>query len=110
MAELKDMVKMFGEMMAKQQNEFTVKQQNEMTKIFQALFETVQSTPPPKSEPFQPEKELFKEYLKRFETHMLVNSIPEVKAAQDFLVNQTPDIYIIMSMSWCLSKLYGVNI
>ena len=100
MAELKDMVKMFGEMMAKQQNEmvkqqneFMVKQQNEMTKIFQALLETVHSTPPPKFEPFQPEKELFKEYLKRFETHMLVNSIPEVKAAQVFLVNQTPDIY-----------------
>ena len=79
------MVKMFGEMM--------VKKQNEMTKMFQALFETVQSTPPPKFEPFQPEKELFKEYLKRFETHMLVNSIPEVKAAHVFLVNQIPDIY-----------------
>ena len=75
--------------MVKQQNEFMVKQQNEMTKMFQALLETIHSTPPPKFEPFQPEKELFREYLKRFETHMLVNSIPEVKAAQVFLVNQT---------------------
>ena len=66
------------------------KQQNGTTK---AMLEAVQSAQPPKFEPFQPEKELFKEYPKRFETHMLVNSISEVKAAQVFLVNQTPDIY-----------------
>ena len=78
MAELKDMVKMFGEMMIKQQNKFMVKQQNEMTKMFQALFETVQSTLPPKFEPCQPENELYKEYLKRFETHILTNSISEL--------------------------------
>lgn len=43
--------------------------------------------------PFDPTSELWKDYRARFSTFAGANSIPEEKAAQVFLTNQTPFIY-----------------
>ena len=58
------------------------------------LIQGLQSTSNlPKFESFTPEKELFKDYFKRFETFLLANSVPITKAAQVFLTNQSPETY-----------------
>ena len=72
---LNQIVQAFSEMLAKQAEE----QNNKMLQLIQGLQSTSNL---PKFESFTPEKELFKDYFKRFETFLLANSVPLTKAAQ----------------------------
>ena len=83
---LNQIVQAFSEMLAKQAEE----QNNKMLQLIQGLQSTLSL---PKFESFTPEKELFKDYFKRFETFLLANSVPITKAAQVFLTNQSPETY-----------------
>ena len=83
---LNQIVQAFSEMLAKQAEE----QNNKMLQLIQGLQSTSSL---PKFESFTPEKELFKDYFKRFETFLLANSVPITKAAQVFLTNQSPETY-----------------
>ena len=85
---LENIVRAFSEIMAKQAEEQNARML-EMLRTFQ-----IQTTYRiPKFEAFPLERELFKDYINRFETLILMNSIPASKAAQVFLTNQTPEIY-----------------
>ena len=83
---LNQIVQAFSEMLAKQAEE----QNNKMLQLIQGLQSTSSL---PKFESFTPEKELFKEYFKSFETFLLANSVPITKAAQVFMTNQSPETY-----------------
>ena len=89
MSELKEVVQMFAEMLPKQAAE-NKRRTVQMLQTFQ-IGSTTTSTP--KFEPVQPDTELFKDYIKMFETFLLANSVTQSKAAQVFLTNQSPEIY-----------------
>ena len=79
---------MLAEMLVKQAAE----NERRMVQMLQT-FQIGSTTTTPKFEPFQPDAELFKDYIKRFETFLLANSVAQSKAAQVFHTNQSLKIY-----------------
>ena len=54
------------------------------------------STTIPNFIPFEPSKELWNDYMSRFQTFIEANSIPPAKITQVFLTNQSASIYKLL--------------